>query len=253
MAANNDAGVYRLDAAALRRFATLEEALDALPGFRVRRQGGLGGYSALSFRGARASQVDIYVDGVRLNQDGDAAPDLAKWPVLWFSSLEARSGIDPQGGKGGGPGTLARIDLSTRDDSRANFQSRVGSFATAEAALSLQTPLSESGWSLSVGAQGQSARNDYPYFSNNGTVYNTADDGVWHMDNNRYRSRGARALLRREGVDTRQTVSLVWLDSRKEYPGLFPSSAQAYGTRSDWLGAWRLEHFDGLLPWETGF
>jgi hypothetical protein len=243
-----DAAVYRLDAAALRRFATLEEALDALPGFRVRRQGGLGGYSELSFRGARGSQVDIYVDGIRLNQDGDAAPDLSKWPLLWFTSLEARAGFGPEGS---GTGALARVDLSTRDESRANFQGRAGSFGAAEAALSAQAPVG-AGWKLSVGAQGQGARNDYPYFSDNGTAYNPGDDGVVRMDNNAYRSRGVRAALRREEAASRQTVSVLWLDSRKEYPGIFPGDARAYTRRSDWLGAWRLERFEGRLPWEIG-
>jgi hypothetical protein len=240
--------VYRLDAAALRRFATLEEALDALPGFRVRRQGGLGGYSELSFRGARAAQVDVYVDGIRLNQDGDASPDLSSWPLLWFSSLEARSGAEAPGG---GPGALARIDLSTRDESRANVQMRAGSFATAEASASARAPVG-AGWTLEAGLQGQTARNDHPFLSDNGTTYNPDDDGVWRMDNNAFRSRGVRTALRRERSGSRQSASLLWLDRRKEYPGLFPSSAQAYGTRREWLGAWRLERFAGDLPWETG-
>lgn len=244
--ATANAGAYRMDAEELRRFATLEEALEALPGFRVRRQGGLGGYSELSFRGARASQVDIYVDGIRLNQDGDASPDLSKWPLLWFTSLEARTGFDAQGG-----GALARIDLSTRDEGRANIQARAGSFSSAEAAASAQVPVG-AGWKLGVGAQGQSARNDYPYYDNNQTQYFAEDDRIARMDNNGYWSRGARAALRRETGASRHSVSVLWLESRKEYPGIFPADARAYARRGDWLGAWRLERFDGPLPWETG-
>jgi hypothetical protein len=247
---------HRLDAASLRRFATLEDALASLPGFQVRRQGGLGGYSELSFRGARASAVEIYVDGMRLNQDGDGAPDLSKWPSLWFTSLEARTGFDARGAR---PGVLARIDLSTEPSATpgavgGEAHARAGSFSVFEAAAAVHGAVSRkpaARWLWSAGLEGQTARNDYAYFDDNGTVYNPGDDAVRHMENNAYRSRGARATLKRETVENRQSFSTLWLDSRKEYPGFSGSGAQAYTQRTDWLGAWRLEHF-GVLPWEAG-
>jgi hypothetical protein len=248
-ATSQTAGVYRLDTESLHRFATLEDALASLPGFRVRRAGGLGGYSELSFRGARASAVDLYVDGMRLNQDGEGAPDLSKWPSLWFTSLEARTGFDPHGAR---PGALARIDLSTRSEDRLQVHGRVASFSVGEAAAMVQAPLPFSvGWNLSAGIEAQTARNDYHYFDDNGTGTNTADDADRHMENNGYRSRGARAALKRETAESRQSFSTLWLDSRKEYPGFSGSGAQAYTQRTDWLGAWRLERFDAVA-WEVG-
>ena len=185
-------GVHHLDGEALRRFATLEDALASLPGFRVRRAGGLGGYSELSFRGARATAVAVYVDGVRLNQDADAAPDLSRWPSLWFSSLTARTGFDAAGAA---PGALARIDLSTHSARRAEVHARGGSFGTAEIAAQASYPLPFApGWRLTTGAQRQSARNDYPVDSDNGTLYNTDDDATWNIGNNAYGSRGAPPL-----------------------------------------------------------
>ncbi len=237
-----ESGVHRIEGAALRRFATLEDALASLPGFHVRRAGGLGGYSELSFRGARASAVEVFVDGVRLNQDGDGPPDLSKWPSLWFTSLEARTGFDAAGSSSG---TLARIDLSTRSDHSAEAHARAGSFGTIEAAAQVQTEFgrgrpAEPGWRWTFGVEGQSARNDYPVNSDNGTVYNPDDDVVWNMDNNAYRSRGARAAARHGDGSRSQSFSLLWLDSRKEYPGLFASSSHAYTLRTDWLAAWRM-------------
>lgn len=245
-------GAHRLEGEALRRFASLEDALESLPGFRVRQRGGLGGYSELSFRGARAAQIEVYVDGVRLNQDGSAAPDLSRWPLLWFSSLEARTGFDAAGA----PGSLARIDLATHaaGEGAASLRGRVGSFGAAEAALSTQARAGA--WTWSAGAQGQSADNDYPFFSDNGTVYNTEDDATLPMKNNAYFSRGARASARREvagpSFSESQSFSLLWLASRKEYPGLFPASARAYGTRAEWLAAWRLERAEASFDWTAG-
>jgi hypothetical protein len=271
-------GVYRLEGESLRRFATLEDALASLPGFHVRRQGGLGGYSALSFRGARASAVEVYVDGVRLNQDGDAAPDLAKWPSLWFSSLEARTGLDATGAAGAAPGTLARIDLSTGPDPAAgvedthgtDIRARAGSFSVFESAVvvrggwgggsaggrgavgTLRQAPRGARWLWNVGLEGQTARNDYTYFDDNATDYNTADDAVRHMENNGYWSRGLRGALKREDAKSRQTLSLLWLESRKEYPGRFSAEALAYTRRADWLAAWRFERFGGPATWELG-
>lgn len=239
-------GVHHLDGESLRRFATLEDALASLPGFRVRRAGGLGGYSELSFRGARASAVEVYVDGVRLNQDGDGAPDLSRWPSLWFSSLTARTGFDAGGAT---PGALARIDLSTRSAHRVEAHARGGSFGTAEGAAQV-THDPAPGWSVTAAVQGQAARNDYPVNSDNGTLYNAADDRAWRMDNNAYASRGARAALRHARAEGAQEFSVLWLDARKEYPGRFPSTARAYTLRTDWLAAWRLTRT--LDAWPLG-
>lgn len=237
--------VRRIEGEALRRFATLEDALASLPGFRVRRAGGLGGYSELSFRGAAASAVAVYVDGIHLNQDGEGAPDLSKWPSLWFSSLTARTGFEA----GAGAGTLARIDLSTHSRHRAEAHARLGSFGTGEVAAQASGRLPFApGWTLTAGAQAQAARNDYPVESDNGTLYNTADDRAWRIDNNAYASRGARATARRARAEGSQEFSLLWLDSRKEYPGLFPRSARAHTLRTDWLAAWRMAR----PAWEAG-
>lgn len=255
-----ESGVHRLAGAALRRFATLEDALSSLPGFRVRRAGGLGGYSELSFRGARASAVEVYVDGARLNQDGDGAPDLSKWPSLWFTSLEARTGLDLRGAR---PGTLARIDLSTRSDHAAEAHARAASFSVFETAAALRggpgsaaSEKKSAWWRWNIGVEGQTARNDHRYFDDNGTSFNRDDDAVRHMENNGYWSRGARGSLQRETAESRQAVSLLWLDSRKEYPGSTGTAgggaAEAYTRRGDWLGSWRLEHFGGAAPWEAG-
>ncbi len=237
---------HRIEGEALRRFATLEDAIASLPGFRVRRQGGLGGYSELSFRGARASSIEIYVDGMRLNQDGDPAPDLSKWPLLWFTSLEARTGVDPDVV---GSGMLARIDLSSHGADRTEAHARGGSHGTAESAVTVRGN-GVTQWS--IGVQGQHARNDYPWFNDNGTIHNPDDDGVTRMRNNGYWSRGVRASARAGNGFFGQDVSLLWLESRKEYPGLLGTGSSAYTVREAWMGAWRARHHGEIMSWEAG-
>ena len=111
-------------------------------------------------------------------------------------------------------------------------------------------------WKWTAGIEGQTSRNDYPFFTDNGTVYNTADDARLRMANNAYWSRGARAAVRRDAVSSDQSLSFLWLDYRKEYPGIpntFVSDSRAYTRRSDWMGAWRVRAFSGRSDWGAGF
>ncbi len=243
-APSGPADSHRIDAEALQRFASVEDAVNSLPGFHVREEGGLGGYSELSFRGSDAGSVDIYLDGLRLNQEGEEAPDLAKLPLLWFSGLEERSGFEAFGA--GGPGSLARIDLSTAADSsgHAEIRGRAGSFGTAEGAATVHGGRD---WKWTIGVEGQTARNDYPFFNDNGTIYTTSDDAVQRLQNNAYWSRGVRAALSHDGAFWSQSFSLLWLDYLKEYPGI-PNTAsdpQAYTRHNEWMGGWRAEAFPG--------
>ncbi len=249
-AESGTANIHRLNEDELQRFGSLEDALRSIPGFNVREEGGLGGYSELSFRGSDASAVEIYLDGMRLNQEG-GVPDLAKWPLLWFSGIEARSGFDTF--SAGATGSLARVDLSTQseDSSHVELHSRIASFSTEEGAATVH---GGGTWKWTVAVEGQTAQNDYPFFTDNGTIYNTSDDALLRIKNNAYWSRGARAALQKNNDAWNQTVSAVWMDYRKEYAGI-PNTAtnpQAYTRRSEWIGAWRMQTYPGRSLLEAG-
>lgn len=49
------------------RYPQLDELLEKESGVRVQRYGGLGSYSTLSIRGSNANQVNVYLDGIPLN------------------------------------------------------------------------------------------------------------------------------------------------------------------------------------------
>jgi len=245
------ADVHGIEGDALQRFASLDDAVNSLPGFHVREEGGLGGYSELSFRGSDAASVEIDLDGMRLNQEGEEAPDLGKMPLLWFSGLEERSGFDAFGA--GSPGALARIDLSTAPDSsgHAELRGRVGSFSTAEGAATVH---GGEKWKWTVGVEGQTAKNDFPFYNNNGTDYYAGDDAEQNLANNAYWSRGARAALQHDGSFWDESWSVLWLNYFKEYPGIPDyvfSDPEAYTRYNQWMGAWRVEAFPGHSKWEA--
>jgi outer membrane receptor protein involved in Fe transport len=87
------------------RFATVEELLSEVPGAQVRRFGGLGARSTVGIRGAKAEQVVVMLDGVRLNSSSRGSADLSTIPLRQVAKIEvirgggaARYGTDAAGG-----------------------------------------------------------------------------------------------------------------------------------------------------------
>jgi len=87
------------------RFATVEDLLERAPGVRMRRFGGLGAYSTASIRGAKADQVLVLVDGVRVASAQRGAFDFSTLPLRQVERVEilrgggsSRFGSDALGG-----------------------------------------------------------------------------------------------------------------------------------------------------------
>ncbi len=75
------------------------------------------------------------------------------------------------------------------------------------------------------------------------------------MHNNAYWSRGARASLQHQSESFKQSLSVLWIDYNKEYPGIpntTSNDAQAYTRRGEWMGAWRVEAYPGKTLIEAG-
>ncbi|HTO55107.1 MAG TPA: TonB-dependent receptor [Myxococcota bacterium] len=87
------------------RFATVQELLDQVPGARVTRSGSIGARSTISIRAAKAEQVLVLLDGVRLNSPSRGSADLSTIPLRQVARIEvirgggaARYGSDAVGG-----------------------------------------------------------------------------------------------------------------------------------------------------------
>jgi outer membrane cobalamin receptor len=87
------------------RFATVQELLDQVPGARVTHSGGIGSRSTISIRAAKAEQVLVLLDGVRLNSPSRGSADLSTIPLRQVERIEvlrgggaARYGSDAVGG-----------------------------------------------------------------------------------------------------------------------------------------------------------
>jgi outer membrane receptor protein involved in Fe transport len=154
--------------------ASVADALERVPGADVRRDGGAGQLETLELRGARASQVQVLVDGMPLPNLG--VPDLALLPTGGIARAEVLRGssaglygsgalggavnIITRGHDGGGwksadwqtPGPDDADDLTHED-----FSLRTGSFGTVETAWSRYGAGQD--WHFST----LQAQNDYPF------------------------------------------------------------------------------------------
>ncbi|MFI5315800.1 MAG: TonB-dependent receptor [Myxococcota bacterium] len=129
------------------RFATVEELLDQVPGVRVRRFGGLGAYSTATIRGAKAEQVLVLLDGVRMNDATRGATDLSSLPLRQVERIEVLRGAGAQ--RYGSDAVGGVISITTRRPESADL--------AADASFSVGR-YDTLGGDLAVSGGGESAR-----------------------------------------------------------------------------------------------
>lgn len=172
--------------ASLRALATLPEALAESPGVRVVQYGGLGAFSTVSLRGAPASQVAVYVDGVPLAGPGHSIANLADVPVGAVERIEVWRGASPLAL--GAPAGGGAVNLVTRAAATLTTEVRgtVGSFGTWDASAVGGARVGRADAWLQVDAL--ASRGDFTYLDDNGTPFNAGDDSVRARSNNRIES-----------------------------------------------------------------
>jgi vitamin B12 transporter len=102
---------------------SITQALATLPGVTVSQSGGPGAYSAVSIRGSSASQVAVFIDGIRV---GSATTGTAEWadlPTSSFDRVEVISG--PAAASFGADAVGGVVQLFTRHASNQPNQTTV--------------------------------------------------------------------------------------------------------------------------------
>lgn len=174
---------------------SLPELLERAAGVEVRRQGGLGSFSTLSIRGSTAEQVQVYLDGVPLNQAMGGGVDLGRLPAGGIESVEIYRGAVPA--RLGGNSLGGVVQLRTRGAAQRpqfRFQGMAGSFGTWQASGTASGPWRGGNYLGLV--EGTASRNDFSFLDDNGTPYNPADDEWTRRRNSDFF--GLRALLKAE-------------------------------------------------------
>jgi len=172
---------------------TVVELLGRAAGVRVQQYGGLGSFATVSLRGAPASQLSVYLDGVPLTSASGSVVDLSSLPATAIDHIEIYRGVAPIAL--GPPTPGGAIDIITLPShALSRLAVTRGSFGTWQGAAT--AGVRRGGWSALGHAGWQASRGDFGYRDDNGTPFNAADDADATRVNARFDARSALATVR---------------------------------------------------------
>jgi outer membrane cobalamin receptor len=152
----------------------LPDLLENVPGLRVIRLRGRNGYAVASVRGSTSSQVAVYVDGILMNLQSEAAVDLSAIPADNVDRIEVYRGYVPAAFGAQAMGGVINVVTKSPLKPETDISLGIGSFGKFKGTLSRSIPL----WGgRFFGAFGyETYDGDFEYFNDNGTAYNNTDD-----------------------------------------------------------------------------
>ncbi|MCE5250077.1 TonB-dependent receptor [bacterium] len=165
---------------------TVADVIRATPSASISSMGGLGDYSEVSLRGSYSNQVQVYIDGMLLNEAVGGAVNLGTLPLTNVESVEVwRSGAPVQFG-GDAVGGVINIKTRSAHTAQKTFSAGYGSFNTFTADTVFSIPHERSRFLVTLDYA--SSDNDFKYMSDNGTMYNSEDDYRARRFNDQFRS-----------------------------------------------------------------
>ncbi|MBI2505652.1 MAG: TonB-dependent receptor plug domain-containing protein, partial [Candidatus Latescibacteria bacterium] len=240
--------VERISVEAASRLGTdLPQLLDGAVGVQVRRYGGLGSFSTVSIRGSTAEQVQVFLDGVPLNQALGGGVDLGELSLSGVESIEVYRGAVPA--RFGGNSIGGVVNIRTRRPGEASslrLHAGGGSFATRQ--FSATTSGTWKNFELMGLSAYNASRNDFRFLDDNGTEYNLHDDAWTRRANSDFRSLNGLVKMARSWGRSHLLAHTTLGLSQRGIPGI--SNNQALHTRYDtWNNLSELELFGPLASW----
>jgi len=166
---------------------TLADVLGSLAGVHVRQFGGPGDPSTVSLRGSTARQVEIWVDGVPLNALGSSVVDLSELPVDSWDQVEVFRGFAPPELGGAPIGGVVHLTSQPGTAPPLGVEVGLGSWSTRFVHLGGGVSKTSSGGGLAdfrIDARYDGTQGNFPYFDDQGTLYNLLDDRTRLRANN---------------------------------------------------------------------
>ena len=196
--------------------------LDRLPGLTVRHYGDVAGYATASIRGASATHVRLYLDGVPLGRAGFGVTNLAELPFASLDRVEVYRGFAPPGLPGSAPGGAIQLvtpRLDPKAPPKSAFLAAAGSFGTSRIGWNGEAPLGVHWRGLFV-VDALRSDGDFDFLDDHGTSWQTADDQMTARRNNAVRHDEALAKVGRVlGADGRLEFLHQWVRREQGVPG----------------------------------
>lgn len=139
----------------------LGSVLTSISGIDIMRTGGIGAYSTMSIRGSAASQVQVFLDGIPLNDAVGGAVDIGKIPLNNLQRITVYKATAPLELTGLNAGGI--VDLQTRPgaDSLAIVTAEAGSYGFLKGGALLTRTIGATHHHISVDYS--HCDNDFPY------------------------------------------------------------------------------------------
>jgi vitamin B12 transporter len=160
----------------------LPQLLSELPGVTVTRYGSYGSLATLSLRGSAANQVAVYADGVPLSSGVVGAVDLGLVPLSPIGRIEVYRGASPLPFGTSAMGGVVSLTGERPTASGISAHTGLGSFATRLGGGELAYVGNRV--TVVASAAGLTTDADFPYHSDNRTLFDPSDDRTLRRQNN---------------------------------------------------------------------
>ena len=168
------------------RMDDIPSVLSSMVGVRIKQYGGLGSFATVSIRGSSSNQVEIYMDGVPLNDPFTGVADISDLPIGNVERIDLYRGFVPEElGSSAIGGAVNLVTENRKEDSsgvRFEAASSAGSFNTKRYRLSLHGKTGRLRFKLNGGFT--SSAGDFVFPNDMGTPENESDDEETRRINN---------------------------------------------------------------------
>ncbi|SDE69996.1 TonB-dependent receptor domain-containing protein [Sporomusa acidovorans] len=161
----------------------LPDLLQTVPGVYVQRLQGTGHYTVARVRGSTGGEVNIYVDGVLVNSNADAAVDLSTIPIENVERIEVYRGYVPARFAGSPLGGAINIITKKPTDTKGSITTGMRSFNGYTGNLELTAPAGSG--SLLFALNRDQAKGDFKYDHFSSSVLDAATGKPWTVTRNR--------------------------------------------------------------------
>ena len=186
----------------------LSQILKQEPGIQVRQSGGMGSFSSISIRGSSSDQVNIFLDGILLNDASGGGVDLSNISLSDVGAIEIYRGITPANFAQSSIGGV--VNIRTRRIKRgikSSITTGYGSFNTRKLGAFINYKPGK--WDCLISGDYLGSDNDFRFLNNMGTVFNKADDRIERRHNAEFDQKN---LLTKFGLDITDSVRIDLLN-----------------------------------------
>lgn len=215
---NNPGAVRVIDRDAFEnRITTLADTLANQTGVQIRQSGGLGSLSTVSIRGSSGKQVQVFLDGMLLNDPLYGSVDLSMFSLHDVARIQVYPGNPPARIPHAGPGgTILMESLGADTYGKTRINLGVGSFGTQRQGIFNSGTSGRFHYWLS--ANHQAADNDFRYPNRSEWLNPTDGDQTRRRNADITQYDGSLNLGYQWDRDRRLSLLLQWTDKDQGVP-----------------------------------